>query len=245
MGLLKFSEVCVSRISRKDLKTDSFALEVEQTFSFIDDHRRQLIQYGAIGLAVVLLIVGWFYYNRSRHTERATALSQAMEVQQATVGQSATGGLSFPTEDARSQAAAQAFNGLQQKYPGSQEGWIGQFYLAGIRADQGKLDEAEKIYSEVAAKADAAYSSLAKLALSQIYAGTNRGSQGEQLLRELIAKPTLFVSKDQATIALARVLMKTQPEEAKKLLEPLRTKTDAAGQVALTIYGELASASAK
>ena len=55
----------------------------------------------------------------------------------------------------------------------------------------------------------------------------------------LIAHPTDFVSKDQATIALARALIPTKPDEARKLLDPLRTRGDSVGQIALTLYGEL------
>ena len=43
----------------------------------------------------------------------------------------------------------------------------------------------------------------------------------EKLLRQLIDKPTMFVSKEQATLDLAQVLAKKNPAEARKLLEPL------------------------
>jgi len=41
----------------------------------------------------------------------------------------------------------------------------------------------------------------------------------EKLLRGLIAKPTEFVSKEHATIALAELLGSSQPAEARKLLK--------------------------
>ena len=63
--------------------------------------------------------------------------------------------------------------------------------------------------------------------------------QGEKLLRDLMAHPTLFVSKEQAAIALARALIATKPDEARKLLDPLRTEGSSVGQVALTLYGQL------
>ena len=42
------------------------------------------------------------------------------------------------------------------------------------------------------------------------------------MLRDLIAHPTIFVSKEQATITLARYLAPKKPAEARKLLDPLR-----------------------
>ena len=62
---------------------------------------------------------------------------------------------------------------------------------------------------------------------------------GERTLRDLIAKPTIFVSKEQATITLARYIMLKRPAEARKLLDPLRNLPGAVGQVALQTYGEI------
>ena len=47
--------------------------------------------------------------------------------------------------------------------------------------------------------------------LAQIYFSDGRDSQGESMLRDLMAHPTIFVSKDQATITLARYLMLKKP----------------------------------
>ena len=63
----------------------------------------------------------------------------------------------------------------------------------------------------------------------------------EKALRDLMAHPTIFVSKEQAAIALARSFMAKKPAEARKLLEPLRTTPGQVGQIALTMIGELPS----
>ena len=36
----------MSRITRKELKTDKFALEVEHTVSLFEQHRQEIIRYG-------------------------------------------------------------------------------------------------------------------------------------------------------------------------------------------------------
>jgi hypothetical protein len=51
--------------------------------------------------------------------------------------------------------------------------------------------------------------------------------------------PTIFVSKDQATVVLARMLVLSKPAEARKLLEPLRAKPGAVGQTAIQAYADL------
>ncbi len=51
--------------------------------------------------------------------------------------------------------------------------------------------------------------------------------------------PTTLVSKEQATITLARYLMIKRPAEARKLLDPLKTVGGPVGQLVLSLYGQL------
>jgi predicted negative regulator of RcsB-dependent stress response len=229
----------VSRITRKELKTDKFALEVEHTVSLFEQHRQEIVRYGAIAAVVVALIVGYLFYARSQHAVREQALSHAIEVQEAPVGQSSTGGLAFPTQQAKDAESTKVFGDLKNKYSGSAEGQIAAYYLASIQADQGNMAQAEKSYQDVAQHAEAGYASLAKLSLAQIYFSDGRGAQGESTLRDLMAHPTAFVSSDMAAVALARhyITIKNSAE-AKKLLDPLKAKPGV-GQVAITMLGEL------
>ncbi len=229
----------MSRITRKELKSDKFALEVEHSITFFEEHKKEISRYGTIALAVAVLIVGYSIYTRHEHSVREQALASAIRVQEAPVGQPGGAGLSFPTQEAKDQESLKLFTDLQSKYSGSAEGQVAEYYLGSIKADQGKLAEAEKLFSDLAQHGDAKYSSLAKLSLAQIYFGDGRDAQGEKVLRELIDNPTEFVSKDQATISLARHLAPKNKAEALKLLEPLRTQPGAVSQVALSLIGEL------
>jgi hypothetical protein len=230
----------VARITRKELKSDKFALEVEHTVTFFEEHRQQLTQYGGIAAVVVLLIVGYVIYSRHQHTDREVALAHAIEVQEAPVGGvSANGGLSFPNQEAKDKEAIKVFSDLNNKYSGSNEGEVAQYYLGAILADEGNLALAEKSFLEASQKGNAQYSSLAKLSLAQIYFSDGRDSQGESMMRDLIAHPTVFVSSEQATITLAKYLETKKPAEARKLLEPLRAQPGQVGEVALTILGEM------
>ena len=229
----------MARITRKALKTDKFALEVEHTVTFFEEHQKELVRYGALAVVAVMVIIGFVIYQRNQHAARQEALAQAIRVQEAPVGQSGNGGLAFPSEDAKNQAALKAFTDVQTKYPGTAEGEIAQYYVGSIKADQGKLAEAEKLFLDVSQKGDEKYASLAKLSLAQLYFADGRDAQGEKTLRDLMAKPTIFVSKEQATITLARYLMVKKPAESRKLLDPLRTSQGPIGQVALSLIGEL------
>jgi hypothetical protein len=230
----------VARITRKELKSDKFALEVEHTVTFFEEHRQELVRYGGIAVAVAVLIAGYVIYARYQHTKREAALAHAIEVQEAPVGGvSANGGLSFPTQEAKDKEAIKVFSDLKNNYAGSDEAEVAQYYLGAILADQGNLAQAEKSFLEAAQKGNAQYSSLAKLSLAQIYFSDGRDTQGEAIVRDLIAHPTVFVSSEQATITLARYLALKKPAEARKLLDPLRSQPGAVGQVVLTMLGEM------
>jgi predicted negative regulator of RcsB-dependent stress response len=228
--------------TRKDLKTDKFAQEVGQTVEFIADHRSQAVRYGLIAVVVLLIGVGIYVYNRHQATVRAEALATAMRINDAVISPvPQPPNMTFISPDEKDKARNQAFLDVASKYHGSQEGAIAQFYLAGTQLEQGKLDEAAKIYKDVADSAPAAYASVAQLSLAQIYVGQGKTADAEKLLRSLMNSPTIFVSKEQATLALAEVLAKSNPAEAKKLVEPLRQNPRSAiSRAAITQAGELA-----
>jgi predicted negative regulator of RcsB-dependent stress response len=232
----------VPRITRKELKTDKFALEVGHTVTFFEEHQKELIRYGAGGIVLVLLIVGYSMYSHQQHGVREEALAKAIQIQETAVGPITNPGQSqttFPTQEAKDEVALKTFGDVQSKYPSSDEGEIAGYYLGAIKADQGKLADAEKSFKDVADKGNAKYASLAKFALSQIYFADGRAAQGESTLRDLMANPTIYISKEQAAIALARAIAKTKPAEARKLLDPLRSQPGSVGQAAISVYGEL------
>ncbi len=232
----------MDRITRKELKRDKFALEVEHTVEYVAEHRKAVIRYSVIGAAVLVLVLGFFAYRRQQRAARQAALTSALEIQQAVIGPAPNEFIrAFPTEQARDEAAMKAFADIAAKYSGSDEATIAEYYLGTIAANQGKNAEAEKWLKDVVDSGNANYASLAKLTLAEIYKLQGRLGEGEALLRSLIAKPTDFVSKEQATINLAELLASSKPAEARKLLEPLRTGRTAISSAAIAALGEMSA----
>jgi predicted negative regulator of RcsB-dependent stress response len=233
------AEVFVARITRKELKSDKFALEVGQTVSFFEEHRDKVLRYGAVGLGVTVLAIGWFYYQKHQRAAREEALTSAITVQEMGIGTPTSGNLSFPTQAAKDEVTTKAFSSLAAKYPGTTEAEIAQYYLGAIAADASNMAEAEKHFREVAQHGDTAFASLAKLSLAQLCYANGRDAEGEALLRELIQNPTAMVSKDEASITLARYLIAKRPGEARTLLDPLKGAGGAVGRLALALYSQL------
>jgi len=230
----------VDRLTRKELKSDRFALEVQHSIQVVSDHRQQLVRWGTVAAVVAILVIAVVLYRNHEHVVRQEALHNAEQLQNATIGpQMNEYAVSFPTQADRDKAVNKAFTELAAKYPGSDEGLIAEFFLGTNAADQGRLADADKRLKDVA-DSSTPYSALAKVSLAQVYAAEGKEADGEKLLQSLIDHPTPLVSKEAATIALAELIESKDPQRARKLLEPLRSSTrSGVSRVAISALSDL------
>jgi predicted negative regulator of RcsB-dependent stress response len=230
-----------SHITRKELlKQDKFTVEVGHTVDFFSLHRKEVVRFGGIALAGILIVAGVVYYRSSQLSVREQVLGEAIALAGAPVGQAPPGGgPSFPTTQAKDAAVTKAFTRLASDYSGAEEAYVAEYYLAAKATDAGKLDDARKKYQDVADHAGANYASLAKLALSQIDLAQNRNGEAETLLKDLMDHPTDLVSKAQATISYAKAIAPKKPDEARKLLLQIEAEKSDASPVAVAALGEL------
>lgn len=230
----------MDRLTRKELKSDRFALEVQHSIQVVSDHRQQLVRWGTVAAVVAILVIAVVLYRNHEHVVRQEALHNAEQLQNATIGpQMNEYAVSFPTQADRDKAVNKAFTELAAKYPGSDEGLIAEFFLGTNAADQGRLADADKRLKDVA-DSSTPYSALAKVSLAQVYAAEGKEADGEKLLQSLIDHPTPLVSKEAATIALAELIESKDPQRARKLLEPLRSSTrSGVSRVAISALSDL------
>ena len=231
----------MDKVHRHNLKHDKFVEQVGHTVEYATDHRSQVIKWGGIGLAAIVIAVGGYVFVEHQASVRAEDLNAAMRVQDAQIGPANASEFvqSFPTQAEKTIAVSKALTSVMQKYPSKREGLIARFYLGVLSADQGKVLEAENFWKPITEAGDADYASQAKLSLAQLYETQGRAADAEKLLRSVLDHPTIMVSKEQAAIALAHALARTKPEEARKLLEPLRTERSAVSRMAITALGEM------
>lgn len=230
----------MDKLERQKLKHDKFVEQVGHSVEYAAEHRSQVVKYGGVALLVVVLGLGWYIYSGYAATQRQGELTEALRVYNGVVGEAASPFVkSFKTNEEKDKASLKALGDLASQYPSKDEGLIARFYSGVIYSDQGKYGEAEKEWKMVADKADKDYASQAKFSLAQLYSATGKTADAEKLLRELMSSPTILVSKEQAQIELAHVLAKTNPAEARKILEPLRTERSAVSRVAIGALSEL------
>ena len=239
-----------TKLTHKDVKEmvkhDAFREKTMETVEYVSGHRSQIMKYVAAAVAVVLLAGAYWIYRDTQHTARMNALNDAFKVYNAQVVTEGNpppfANYFYKSVADKDKAVNKAFTDITEKFGSSDESMIAHYYLALIAGDNGKADEAEKQYKIVADNGSRDYASLAKLSLAQIYKGKGKLDDGRKLIQSLIDSPTLFVTKEQATIEMAKLIMQSKPDEARKLIEPLRTSVrTAVSQSVIGLLGEMNS----
>jgi len=230
----------VNRITRKELKTDPFASEVQHTLEYVTGHRSQVVRYGSIIAGVAVLVGAWYFYSQHQHTLRQDKLAEVSRISDASVGPADSAfTLSYPTEQAKDQALVKALTELVQ-YSGTNEGTVGQYMLAAHAADKGNAKEAERRLRDVVDNGKGPYVSLAAVQLARIYGSENRIADARALLQPIIDKPTVFVSKEEAELMLAKIIGPASPDEARRILTRLSgNQRPTISQLASAELGEL------
>ncbi len=143
------------RLTRKDIKRDDFTAAMGRGVEYAGSHVRNIAY--AIGgiLLLVALGIAIHFYRANRLEEANHALAGAMKVYQAPV--TATGAKpadpdepSFATDAARRTRAKELLKKVHDDYGSTDAGAVASLYLAQIAADEGRLDEARKLWSDYA-----------------------------------------------------------------------------------------------
>ena len=231
----------MDKTHRKELKTDEFAVATEHAISYAATHRQQVIRYGGLALAVLLVAGAAYWFIQSRAAERQAALRDVYVAREATVGPEPQNGAlkAFANQALKDAASSKAINDVITRFPGTEEASIALFQKATVLADKGNLAESRKVYEQLASSGGD-LGSLAKFSSAQALVSEGKLTDAEKIFHELIAAPSIMVSKEQATMALARTIMGTRPDEARKLVEPLRIHPrNQVSRNAIALLGEI------
>ena len=213
----------MDRQLKKVVKNDEFKQQVWHSIDFLKEHPAEIKKYGSIAAAVLVIVGGVYFYMNHQADAREEALAVALRVDQGTVGSNTqAANLHYDTQEDKDKATEKAFREVAAKYPGTQEGAIAMINLGQAAVDKDNLPEGEKDYKAVVDSAPEAYASQAALALASLYDIEGKTDEAEKLLDNLVKHPTVTVSKDEAQLALAKVIAKKDPAKAQKLLEDLQ-----------------------
>lgn len=230
----------MDRLTRKELKSDKFAQDVGLTWDFITEHKQAVTRYGSIAAVLVIAIAGIHLYRQHTHKAREAVLSNAIALEEANIGQAPNPfAPTFASQEEKDNAVLKAFTDLVTKYPDTVEGAVAEYFLGVISSDKGNLAEAQDHFQKAIDWGNADYASLAKLSLAQIDASLGKQADAQKLIQSIIDHPTTLVSGEQAKIALAKLIAKSNPSEAAKILTPLRTDRGPISRAALDALAQI------
>ncbi len=230
----------MDRQLKKVVKNDEFKQQVWHSIDFVKDHTAEVKKYGGILLALLVVAAGTYFYINHQADAREEALAHALRVAQATVGSNVqAANMHFDTQEEMDKAVEKAFREVATKYPGTQESAISLINLGQAAVDKGNLAEGEKDFKAVVDSAPDAYASQAALALAQLYQIEGRNADAEKLLDNLIKNPSVTVSKEEAQLTLAKVIAKSDPARARKLLEELQKQRTTISKTAVSELAEI------
>lgn len=231
----------MDRQLKKVVKNDEFKEQVWHGIDFLKHHTDDAKRYGGIALAVLLVAGGTYWFIHHRADVREDALAEALKINDATFGADhQAANLYYNTQQEKDQATEKAFSEVAAKYHGTVEGAVAEMNLAQEAVDRGDMAAGEKYLKDVVDSAPAAFASQSALTLAQLYSDEGKTAEAEKVLNNLIKNPTITVSKDEAQLALAKVIAKTDPQRARQILESLRTDRAAISKAAMSALGELA-----
>ncbi|MCC7044723.1 MAG: tetratricopeptide repeat protein [Acidobacteria bacterium] len=141
---------------RHELKQNEFAIATMTVADRLAEHRKTIL--GVVGVVAVLAVIagGVMAYRTRQANAAGAALGVAMATAEAQVipaptlpGATQTPG-TFPTAQARAEAAIKAFTDVTTAYPGTEAARVASFHLASQLLAGGKAAEAEQAYAALA-----------------------------------------------------------------------------------------------
>jgi len=201
---------------RHKLKENEFARTVahaRQTFEARRNEMGRLVLVVAIVLAAAL---GYFWWRSSRNAAADSLLANAVAIYDSPVvpiAPPAPGSPppvpqpgTYPTEQAKLQAALPKFIEAADAYPSTAQGVAARYYAAGILAGLGRFPEAEQRYQEVTSRAgqNSIYGRTARLGLADAQVAQGKYDNAINVYTELSRDTNSQIPVDSVLIQLGR-----------------------------------------
>ncbi len=213
----------MDRITRKELKTDHFVTTVGHALEGLSHHSKEVKRYALIGVVALVLVIAAVGFFRWRAAEREAALGNFFRIMESpVVAAGTTSGKSFATEDEKKKAIEQGVADLLAKYPGTNEAAVAVYFRATDLAEKGDFEKALADLELAVSAGNTDTKALANYAKAGVLKAQGKTDEAEKVLRAVVAQPGRLILKEQAELTLAELIAESKPDEAMKILEPLR-----------------------
>ena len=223
-------------ILRKDLKKDEIREKFVHGVESVASHQQALWIVVTAALVVALAVLGWNSYSRRQTAKASAALDDAMKIFRARIrtpdAPAQAGETTYLDEKNKYTDAEKKFLEVANQYGRTKPGLMARYYTALSEIQLQQYASAEKTLNQLASSSDANLAGLAKFQLASVYLRENKGAQAAALYKQLSDKPTEYVPKPMAMLALADYYRKTDPAQATKLYNQVKQEYPDAARAA-------------
>ncbi|MCC7042610.1 MAG: tetratricopeptide repeat protein [Acidobacteria bacterium] len=200
---------------RHHLKQNDFATTAVRLIDAAHANRNRILMGAAAAVGVIVVIAGIMMWRGQSRNQAGAMLGAAMAIANSPVvpASSLPGAKqqpgTYPTDQARAEAAIKAFDEIAAAYPNTSEGLAAAYQSAAEKMALGKAAEAEAAFAAVAAKAGSGlYGPVARLGQAQAMLAAGKASDAVAIYTELAAAR-------ETTLPVDGVLMELGQAQAK------------------------------
>jgi tetratricopeptide (TPR) repeat protein len=174
----------MKRTERHRLKENEVALSVARARDTFEIYRKPIVAGAVAVVAVIVIVAGIVFWRQQVDDKSRTLLGEAIAIEQAQVTPAPQPGQtpppaqpgSYPSEEAKLQAALQKYLAAADAYPSSPAGVAARYHAASTLAVMGKNADALKQYEQVIDRVGSGslYGEMAKLGAADVEAATGQ-----------------------------------------------------------------------
>jgi TolA-binding protein len=200
---------------RRHLKQNEFASTTIQVVETLRENRDRVVMWSVALVAIVAIGGGYWYWQKHTNDEASSLLAIGMSIAQAPIvppptlpGATQTAG-TYPTDQARQEAALQTFQQVAAQYPSTSAGLTARYQTAVALMALSRLPEAEQAFSAVADKAGSSlYGSMARLGRAESLRYQGKYDDAIKALTDLAAERDGLLPVDGVLMQLAQTCLK-------------------------------------
>ena len=198
----------MDRQHRHDLKHDKFVDEIGALSVRARANQRLLLAIAGAVVAIAVIAFGIYFYRASREENAQQALASAIEINEASIGETKPEGYTgphFKTEAERTAAAQKAFDDVRAKYSGSDAADVAGLYVARMAVAKGDVKTARTLLEEfVGDHDDNILVGTARFSLYQLRIENGEAAKVAQELEAEVAKTEPVLPGDSLLVLLAQ-----------------------------------------
>ena len=212
---------------RHRLKENELSHVLEDATERLQEHRSAVMMGAGAVLLVLVAGIGYWAWTTRSENRAQSLLGDAIVIMQSPVEETKPGAkpgaASYPTVQARAEAALAKFGEVYNAYPSTDAGVASRYYAASALAMLGRHDEAAKRFQETAdrAGANSFYGRVARLGVVEAHAQAKKYDEAITVAQALVNNTTDdTIPRDALLMELGRVQAAAgKKAEAKQTLD--------------------------